>query len=63
MTANIRWADVTTLSPVRVQFPGDSISVPAGRKLDGVTLEVGDRVALIEIAAHQWVIVGRVVQT
>lgn len=61
MASNIRWADVVSLSPLRVQFAGDSAGVPVDRKLDGVTLAVGDRVALIEIAPRQWIIAGKVV--
>lgn len=61
MATNIRWADIVSLSPLRVQFAGDSIGVPIDRKLDGVTLAEGDRVALIELAPHQWVIAGKVV--
>ena len=61
MGTNIRWADVATLDPLRVQFAGDTISVPIDRKLDGVTLAVGDRVALMEIAPHQWAIAGKIV--
>lgn len=61
MASNIRWADVATLNPLRIQFPGDTISVPIDRKLDGAALAVGDRVAVIELAPRQWIVAGKVV--
>lgn len=61
MASNIRWGEIATLNPLRVQFAGDQISVPVTRKLDGAALEVGDRVALIELAPRQWIIAGKVV--
>ena len=47
--------------PLRVLFPGDSEGVVISYKSDGVTVAAGDRVWLIEVAAHQWVIGGKIV--
>ena len=54
---------MVTVNPLRVQFAGDTIGVPVERRLDGAALAAGDRVILIEVAPHQWIIAGKVIST
>ena len=57
----VRWAFVVDADPLRVLFPGDSEGVNITYKTEGVTVAAGDHVWLLEVAAHQWVLGGKIV--
>ena len=61
MENNVLWAFVVDADPLRVLFPGDSEGVEINYKSDGVLVAAGDRVWLLQVAAHQWVIGGKIV--
>ena len=60
----VRWGEVTSVSPVEVRFAGDSTDRPVGLKADGLTLATNDKVALLRLGSTGgWFIVAKVVTT
>ena len=52
----VRWATVTTASPLTVTFPGDTAAVAVGR-LDSYTPTVDDTAVLVK-AGTRWLAIG-----
>ena len=61
---DVRWGEVTSVSPVEVRFVGDTADVPVALKTDGLTLATNDKVALLRLGrTGGWMIVAKVVST
>ena len=57
----VRWGFIVDANPVTVLFPGDDAGVEISYRTEGVMVAAGDHVWLIEVAAHQWMLGGKIV--
>lgn len=60
----VTWGVVQSTSPVEVRVAGDTTDTPVGLKADGLSLTIGDKVALLKLGSTGgWMIVAVAVAT